>query len=104
MTDVLCHVFRPLNDHDGFKELRTSFDVLTFVFLVVNLFFFFLDSNRSTTSTLNRFSALQQSGSLLSSVDSDRRVPHRYSRAANIIKKKTTTPMSPKYVMLWGLI
>uniref|UniRef100_H3CGR0 Eukaryotic translation initiation factor 4 gamma, 1a n=1 Tax=Tetraodon nigroviridis TaxID=99883 RepID=H3CGR0_TETNG len=37
------------------------------------------DSNRSTTSTLNRFSALQQSGSLLSSADSDRRVPHRSS-------------------------
>ncbi|KAM3604685.1 uncharacterized protein V6R79_014834 [Siganus canaliculatus] len=37
------------------------------------------DSGRSTTSTLNRFSALQQSGSLLSSADSDRRVPQRSS-------------------------
>ncbi|XP_070829542.1 eukaryotic translation initiation factor 4 gamma 1a isoform X2 [Chaetodon trifascialis] len=36
------------------------------------------DSGRSTTSTLNRFSALQ-SGSLLSSTDSDRRVPQRSS-------------------------
>lgn len=38
-----------------------------------------LDSGRSTTSTLNRFSALQQSGSLSSSAESDRRVPQRYS-------------------------
>lgn len=37
------------------------------------------DSGRPTTSTLNRFSALQQSGSLLSSSDSDRRVPQRSS-------------------------
>ncbi|XP_029687531.1 eukaryotic translation initiation factor 4 gamma 1-like isoform X2 [Takifugu rubripes] len=38
------------------------------------------DSNRPATSTLNRFSALQQSGSLLSSADSDRRAPpHRSS-------------------------
>ncbi|XP_050925976.1 eukaryotic translation initiation factor 4 gamma 1a isoform X3 [Lates calcarifer] len=37
------------------------------------------DSGRPTTSTLNRFSALQQSGSLLSSADSDRRVPQRSS-------------------------
>uniref|UniRef100_A0A3B4WYX0 Eukaryotic translation initiation factor 4 gamma, 1a n=1 Tax=Seriola lalandi dorsalis TaxID=1841481 RepID=A0A3B4WYX0_SERLL len=37
------------------------------------------NSGRPTTSTLNRFSALQQSGSLLSSSDSDRRVPQRSS-------------------------
>uniref|UniRef100_A0A3P8SDH7 Eukaryotic translation initiation factor 4 gamma, 1a n=1 Tax=Amphiprion percula TaxID=161767 RepID=A0A3P8SDH7_AMPPE len=37
------------------------------------------DSGRPATSTLNRFSALQQSGSLLSSTDSDRRVPQRSS-------------------------
>ncbi|XP_030015637.1 eukaryotic translation initiation factor 4 gamma 1a isoform X3 [Sphaeramia orbicularis] len=37
------------------------------------------DSGRPATSTLNRFSALQQSGSLLSSSDSDRRVPQRSS-------------------------
>ncbi|XP_028282693.1 eukaryotic translation initiation factor 4 gamma 1a isoform X2 [Parambassis ranga] len=37
------------------------------------------DSGRPATSTLNRFSALQQSGSLLSSNDSDRRVPQRSS-------------------------
>nr|XP_020451380.1 eukaryotic translation initiation factor 4 gamma 1-like isoform X3 [Monopterus albus] len=37
------------------------------------------DSGRPVTSTLNRFSALQQSGSLLSSADSDRRVPQRSS-------------------------
>ncbi|XP_028988105.1 eukaryotic translation initiation factor 4 gamma 1a isoform X3 [Betta splendens] len=37
------------------------------------------DSGRPTTSTLNRFSALQQSGSLMSSADSDRRVPQRSS-------------------------
>lgn len=49
--------------------------------------YFLLDSNRSATSTLNRFSALQQSGSLLSSADSERRVPHRYS-AYLIIRKK----------------
>lgn len=36
------------------------------------------DSGRPATSTLNRFSALQ-SGSLLSSTDTDRRVPHRSS-------------------------
>lgn len=41
------------------------------------------DTGRSTTSTLNRFSALQQSGSLLSSSDSDRRVPQRYAAAAD---------------------
>uniref|UniRef100_A0A4W6DTL1 Eukaryotic translation initiation factor 4 gamma, 1a n=1 Tax=Lates calcarifer TaxID=8187 RepID=A0A4W6DTL1_LATCA len=38
------------------------------------------DSGRPTTSTLNRFSALQQSGSLLSSADSDRRVPQSEGR------------------------
>lgn len=38
-----------------------------------------LDAGRSTTSTLNRFSALQQSGALSSTSDSDRRVPQRYS-------------------------
>lgn len=43
-----------------------------------------LDSGRPATSTLNRFSALQQSGSLLSSSDSDRRVPQRYTPTANI--------------------
>ncbi|KAM6990606.1 eukaryotic translation initiation factor 4 gamma 1a isoform 2-T2 [Tautogolabrus adspersus] len=37
------------------------------------------DAGRPATSTLNRFSALQQSGSLLSSSDSDRRVPQRSS-------------------------
>ncbi|XP_026229852.1 eukaryotic translation initiation factor 4 gamma 1a isoform X2 [Anabas testudineus] len=37
------------------------------------------DSGRPATSTLNRFSALQQSGSLMSSTDSDRRVPQRSS-------------------------
>ncbi|CAN9503434.1 unnamed protein product [Ophioblennius macclurei] len=37
------------------------------------------DSGRPATSTLNRFSALQQSGSLLSPSDSDRRVPQRSS-------------------------
>lgn len=37
------------------------------------------DSGRPATSTLNRFSALQQSGSLLSSADSDRRAPQRSS-------------------------
>uniref|UniRef100_A0A8D0ABK8 Eukaryotic translation initiation factor 4 gamma, 1a n=1 Tax=Sander lucioperca TaxID=283035 RepID=A0A8D0ABK8_SANLU len=37
------------------------------------------DSGRPATSTLNRFSALQQSGSLLSSTDSDRRAPPRSS-------------------------
>lgn len=37
------------------------------------------DSGRPATSTLNRFSALQQSGSLLTSGDSDRRVPQRSS-------------------------
>ncbi|XP_053185317.1 eukaryotic translation initiation factor 4 gamma 1a isoform X2 [Scomber japonicus] len=37
------------------------------------------DPGRPATSTLNRFSALQQSGSLLSSSDSDRRVPQRSS-------------------------
>lgn len=37
------------------------------------------DSGRPATSTLNRFSALQQSGSLLSSSDSDRRAPQRSS-------------------------
>ncbi|XP_067385039.1 eukaryotic translation initiation factor 4 gamma 1-like isoform X2 [Channa argus] len=37
------------------------------------------DIGRPATSTLNRFSALQQSGSLLSSTDSDRRVPQRSS-------------------------
>ena len=51
----------------------------------VNLFFSSsLDPGRPATSTLNRFSALQQSGSLLSSSDSDRRVPQRYSPTANI--------------------
>uniref|UniRef100_A0A8C6LVX0 Eukaryotic translation initiation factor 4 gamma, 1a n=1 Tax=Nothobranchius furzeri TaxID=105023 RepID=A0A8C6LVX0_NOTFU len=35
------------------------------------------DSGRSATSTLNRFSALQQSGSMSSSADTDRRVPQR---------------------------
>ncbi|XP_026170438.1 eukaryotic translation initiation factor 4 gamma 1a isoform X2 [Mastacembelus armatus] len=39
------------------------------------------DSGRPATSTLNRFSALQQSGSLLSS-DSDRRVPQRSSSSS----------------------
>ncbi|KAK2895274.1 eukaryotic translation initiation factor 4 gamma 1-like isoform X2 [Channa argus] len=37
------------------------------------------DIGRPAISTLNRFSALQQSGSLLSSTDSDRRVPQRSS-------------------------
>ncbi|XP_029929682.1 eukaryotic translation initiation factor 4 gamma 1a isoform X2 [Myripristis murdjan] len=37
------------------------------------------DSGRPATSTLNRFSALQQSASLLSSTDSDHRVPQRSS-------------------------
>ncbi|XP_033492671.2 eukaryotic translation initiation factor 4 gamma 1a isoform X3 [Epinephelus lanceolatus] len=37
------------------------------------------DSGRPATSTLNRFSALQQSGSLLSAPDSDRRAPQRSS-------------------------
>ncbi|XP_034743085.1 eukaryotic translation initiation factor 4 gamma 1a isoform X4 [Etheostoma cragini] len=37
------------------------------------------DSGRPATSTLNRFSALQQSASLLSSTDSDRRAPQRSS-------------------------
>ncbi|XP_068605356.1 eukaryotic translation initiation factor 4 gamma 1a [Brachionichthys hirsutus] len=37
------------------------------------------DAGRPTTSTLNRFSALQQSGSSLSSTDSDRRIPLRSS-------------------------
>uniref|UniRef100_A0A3Q2TVJ6 Eukaryotic translation initiation factor 4 gamma, 1a n=1 Tax=Fundulus heteroclitus TaxID=8078 RepID=A0A3Q2TVJ6_FUNHE len=37
------------------------------------------DSGRPATSTLNRFSALQQSGSMSSSTDSDRRVPQRSS-------------------------
>ncbi|XP_019117735.1 eukaryotic translation initiation factor 4 gamma 1a isoform X1 [Larimichthys crocea] len=37
------------------------------------------ESGRPATSTLNRFSALQQSGSLLSTADSDRRVPQRSS-------------------------
>ncbi|KAF7222561.1 eukaryotic translation initiation factor 4 gamma 1a isoform X4 [Nothobranchius furzeri] len=37
------------------------------------------DSGRSATSTLNRFSALQQSGSMSSSADTDRRVPQRLS-------------------------
>ncbi|XP_059200082.1 eukaryotic translation initiation factor 4 gamma 1a isoform X2 [Centropristis striata] len=37
------------------------------------------DTGRPATSTLNRFSALQQSGSLLSSADSDRRAPQRSS-------------------------
>ncbi|XP_068196550.1 eukaryotic translation initiation factor 4 gamma 1-like isoform X3 [Antennarius striatus] len=37
------------------------------------------DSGRLATSTLNRFSALQQSGSSLASSDSDRRVPQRSS-------------------------
>lgn len=37
------------------------------------------DSGRPATSTLNRFSALQQSGSLLSSADSERRAPQRSS-------------------------
>ncbi|XP_056148646.1 eukaryotic translation initiation factor 4 gamma 1a [Lampris incognitus] len=37
------------------------------------------DSGRPATSTLNRFSALQQSGSLFPSTDSDRRVPQRSS-------------------------
>uniref|UniRef100_A0A1A7WC98 Eukaryotic translation initiation factor 4 gamma, 1 n=3 Tax=Iconisemion striatum TaxID=60296 RepID=A0A1A7WC98_9TELE len=37
------------------------------------------DSGRSATSTLNRFSALQQSGSMSSSTDTDRRVPQRLS-------------------------
>lgn len=38
----------------------------------------FLDSGRPATSTLNRFSALQQSSSL-SSTESDRRAPQRYT-------------------------
>ncbi|XP_028328040.1 eukaryotic translation initiation factor 4 gamma 1a isoform X2 [Gouania willdenowi] len=37
------------------------------------------ESGRPATSTLNRFSALQQSSSLLSSSDTDRRVPQRSS-------------------------
>ncbi|XP_037538145.1 eukaryotic translation initiation factor 4 gamma 1a isoform X2 [Nematolebias whitei] len=37
------------------------------------------DSGRPATSTLNRFSALQQSGSMSSSGDTDRRVPQRSS-------------------------
>ncbi|XP_074544288.1 eukaryotic translation initiation factor 4 gamma 1a isoform X2 [Halichoeres trimaculatus] len=37
------------------------------------------ESGRPATSTLNRFSALQQSGSLVSSSESDRRVPQRLS-------------------------
>uniref|UniRef100_A0A3Q3MTM0 Eukaryotic translation initiation factor 4 gamma, 1a n=1 Tax=Labrus bergylta TaxID=56723 RepID=A0A3Q3MTM0_9LABR len=38
-----------------------------------------LNSGRPATSTLNRFSALQQAGSVSSSSDSDRRVPQRSS-------------------------
>ncbi|XP_023190944.1 eukaryotic translation initiation factor 4 gamma 1-like isoform X3 [Xiphophorus maculatus] len=37
------------------------------------------DSGRPATSTLNRFSALQQSGAMSSSTDTDRRVPQRSS-------------------------
>ncbi|KAK5613699.1 hypothetical protein CRENBAI_017375 [Crenichthys baileyi] len=37
------------------------------------------DSGRPATSTLNRFSALQQSGTMSSSADTDRRVPQRSS-------------------------
>ncbi|XP_029308570.1 eukaryotic translation initiation factor 4 gamma 1a isoform X2 [Cottoperca gobio] len=37
------------------------------------------DTGRPATSTVNRFSALQQSGSLQSSTDSDRRAPQRSS-------------------------
>ncbi|XP_078791297.1 eukaryotic translation initiation factor 4 gamma 1a isoform X4 [Oryzias latipes] len=37
------------------------------------------DSGRPATSTLNRFSALQQSGSLMASTETDRRVPQRSS-------------------------
>ncbi|KAM6918614.1 eukaryotic translation initiation factor 4 gamma 1a [Xenentodon cancila] len=37
------------------------------------------DSGRPATSTLNRFSALQQSSSMMSSTESDRRVPQRSS-------------------------
>uniref|UniRef100_A0A673C9Y2 Eukaryotic translation initiation factor 4 gamma 1-like n=1 Tax=Sphaeramia orbicularis TaxID=375764 RepID=A0A673C9Y2_9TELE len=45
---------------------------------------YFEHSGRPATSTLNRFSALQQSGSLLSSSDSDRRVPQRYPATNNV--------------------
>uniref|UniRef100_A0A096LY35 Eukaryotic translation initiation factor 4 gamma, 1a n=1 Tax=Poecilia formosa TaxID=48698 RepID=A0A096LY35_POEFO len=38
-----------------------------------------VDSGRPATSTLNRFSALQQSGAMSSSTDTDRRVPQRSS-------------------------
>uniref|UniRef100_A0AAQ5X2W3 Eukaryotic translation initiation factor 4 gamma, 1a n=1 Tax=Amphiprion ocellaris TaxID=80972 RepID=A0AAQ5X2W3_AMPOC len=64
------------------------------------------DSGRPATSTLNRFSALQQSGSLLSSTDSDRRVPqrrlnlnsyfHHFSSAVKRESAPTPPPSLPK--------
>ena len=86
---------KPASGDQGRSPPSNSMSWSVVLMLSCSFAFFFFppqDSGRSTTSTLNRFSALQQSGSLLSSTDSDRRVPQRYS----------ATPYYPDFVLVFS--